>query len=259
MKPIKLFWWRELSGQRNFGDDLAPILIERLTYRPVEFASLASCDIISTGSILDQAIDVTRKRFLSRPFHQTLVWGSGSFGTIKPGYHHLNVTAVRGPRTKQALGLPDSVAIGDPALLLPRIIAQPQKSHRWGIIPHIVHQQMPLIANLLKQPNTIMIDLGSPDPLATARQIASCEFIISSSLHGLITADAFGIPSLWMQPDSSLFGGDWKFHDYFASVQRAGTQITSAINLLEHEPIAERPDTKLISRLGDSLLRALPV
>lgn len=59
---------------------------------------------VRTGSILDLAVKFTKERILRSPFHRTLVWGSGSFGTVKPGYHHLKVSAVRGPLTRQPLG-----------------------------------------------------------------------------------------------------------------------------------------------------------
>lgn len=257
-KTIKLYWWREASGQRNFGDDLAPLLVERLTGRRVQFADLRACDMISTGSLLDEAIRVTRKRLLKRPFRRTLVWGTGSFGAVTPGYHHLSARAVRGPLTRKALGLPDSVVLGDPALLLPRIVDAPPKSYRWGIIPHVIHREGSWITELAKTPRSTVIDLAAPNPLDTARSIASCEFVISSSLHGLIAADAFGIPSVWMRPSQTLFGGEWKFQDYFQSVGREGVNATNAVNLLEYENKADHPNSSLIMTIADDLLRALP-
>lgn len=83
---------------------------------------------VRTGSILDLAVKFTKERILRSPFYRTLVWGSGSFGTVKPGYHHLKVSAVRGPLTRQPLGLSDNVAVGDTVLLLPRIIDRPHKN-----------------------------------------------------------------------------------------------------------------------------------
>jgi hypothetical protein len=42
--------------------------------------------------------------------------------------------------------------------------------------------------------------------------------ILSSSLHGLIIANAFGRPAGWVRLSEALFGDDVKFQDYYASV-----------------------------------------
>jgi len=56
------------------------------------------------------------------------------------------------------------------------------------------------------------------DPLEVARQIASCTKIVSSSLHGIIAAHAYGIPAAWVQFSDKLSGDGIKFADHFASV-----------------------------------------
>jgi hypothetical protein len=50
--------------------------------------------------------------------------------------------------------------------------------------------------------------------------IASCEFVVSSSLHGLIVAHAYRRPALWVEFADPLLGDRSKFHDYFASLGR---------------------------------------
>ena len=44
--------------------------------------------------------------------------------------------------------------------------------------------------------------------------------ILSSSLHGLILSDAYGIPNLWISVSNNIIGGDFKFLDYFSGVER---------------------------------------
>ena len=66
--------------------------------------------------------------------------------------------------------------------------------------------------------NCIIIDPSNNNPLETATLIASCNFIISSSLHGLIAADSLNIPHVWMKISNKIIGGNWKFNDYFLSM-----------------------------------------
>ena len=137
--------------------------------------------------------------------------------------------AVRGPLTRQKLALPENTPLGDPGLLVSKLLrGKGQKKYRWGIVPHINDRQLPVIGEMLRQtPNARFIDLGAPDLMQTLADMAACEFIISSSLHGLVTADALGVPNIWMEISQNVKGGGFKFRDYFASVER---EVAAIIN-----------------------------
>jgi pyruvyltransferase len=49
-------------------------------------------------------------------------------------------------------------------------------------------------------------------------EFLACEQIISSSLHGLIVAHAYGIPAVWQKFSNQVFGDDIKYQDYMESV-----------------------------------------
>ena len=51
-------------------------------------------------------------------------------------------------------------------------------------------------------------------------KILSCELILSSSLHGLIVSDAYGIPNHWCQIHFKMDDDGFKFRDYFFSVNK---------------------------------------
>jgi len=60
-----------------------------------------------------------------------------------------------------------------------------------------------------------MIDLRQSVTTVTA-QIRACKHIISSSLHGLIVADAFQIPNSRMIVTDGIIGKNHKFEDYYS-------------------------------------------
>ncbi|NEN94442.1 MAG: polysaccharide pyruvyl transferase family protein [Moorea sp. SIO3I7] len=63
--------------------------------------------------------------------------------------------------------------------------------------------------------NVLLIDV-TRNPKEVIADITRCEAIASSSLHGLIIADAFGIPSIWMQLSNKVSGKGFKFKDYYS-------------------------------------------
>jgi len=48
-------------------------------------------------------------------------------------------------------------------------------------------------------------------------EISKCEAVLSSSLHGLVVADSFGIPNRRAVASDLLTGGDYKFRDYYSA------------------------------------------
>ena len=61
-----------------------------------------------------------------------------------------------------------------------------------------------------------LVDYGQC--LDIIEQITSCEFIISSSLHGLIVSDAYGVPNVWAEFSDNIWGNGFKYRDYYASI-----------------------------------------
>ena len=48
--------------------------------------------------------------------------------------------------------------------------------------------------------------------------IVNSDYVFSSSLHGLIIAEAYGIPNYRIKISDLIIGGDFKFDDYYASI-----------------------------------------
>jgi hypothetical protein len=146
------------------------------------------------------------------------------------------------------LGLAKEAPMGDPALLLDRVTPSTAKARRWGVIVHPEDGDYAMVRTMLNEtPNSMAINLGTEDVIGTAREIASCDFIMSSSLHGLIAADALGVPSVWMHLRD--IGGHWKFYDYFASVGRVErAPVLTAADLRNFENQADIADQSMLAQ-----------
>ena len=93
------------------------------------------------------------------------------------------------------------------------------KRYKLGIIPHYDDYDSPLLDQLKNNPDILFIKMeGYNSWTQVIDQIVSCENIASSSLHGLIMAEAYGIPNLWIEVTGQLLGGHFKFHDFFCSL-----------------------------------------
>lgn len=266
--PIKLFWWRWRYPYRlNFGDEFSASLVERLTGRPVEWASAAECDVVAAGSILQM---VLRDRGANRP----AIWGSGFIREPSEGGPlELDIRAVRGERTldavrgrEGALGVGD-LALGDPGILASHLLEGPvRKRYGLGVIPHYTDANHPVVERLRNAgPGVRVLDVAWT-PEEVAREIASCEAVISSSLHGLIFADSLGVPNMHMRLSDKVRGGLFKFQDYYSIYDgpdrycQLGAEQVAGASSGELERIVHEKYTapEGLERLQKALIRALP-
>lgn len=194
-------WWSRAPRPGNLGDVLTPIIMAGLG-RAVAWTQRNRADVLAIGSVI---------RF-ARPGQ--CVWGSGAMWAHDRPSPKAEYLAVRGPLTGEVVrkaGGDDPGVYGDPALLLPLVHSAPVKQvHELGVVPHYVD-------NAPVGP-WVTISPLSADPLSVVDRIRSCKAIVSSSLHGIIVAHAYGIPAAWVRLSDRLDGDDTKFRDYAASV-----------------------------------------
>jgi hypothetical protein len=157
--------------------------------------------------------------------------------------------AVRGPLTRlRALecGASCPEIYGDPALLLPRFYSPRAAARvRLGVVPHYFDK--PRIAAHWRPPQgCALIDIQQGIE-RVIDEIACCDRILSSSLHGLIVAHAYGVPAMWVKFGDTLLGDGSKFRDYLGSVGqtiaepiRLDNQVSAAESLLSQIPPAPR-------------------
>lgn len=206
----------------NLGDELNFYLIKALTsYKIFNYADLyvkPRMNFCCIGSIIDS--DMLNK--------DSIIWGTGAIEGIKKiGFHPRKICAVRGKLTREYLisqGIDCPAVYGDPALLTPLVYnPRVKKKYVMGIIPHYVDMNNPLVTylqNLLPGRISVIKMQGYNDWHEVIDEIKQCDFVISSSLHGLILADAYQVPNVWIEFSDKVYGKGFKFKDYFSAVHR---------------------------------------
>ena len=195
----------------NWGDALNPWLIQEISGLPVRFEANPKCPkLFAIGSILHHADG------------RSIVWGSGMISeNAVPRESPQKILAVRGPLTRhqlQRVGIEVPEIYGDPALLLPRFLpGERQSQWAWGLVPHYTDRNHPLVDSFRGRDDVRIIDVRSATE-DFVRELTACEKILSSSLHGLICADAYGIPNRRLLLHEKLTGGDFKFLDYYGAM-----------------------------------------
>jgi len=267
MDHIPLFYWSskvfESKHQENYGDILAQFIVTKVSGRPVKFFNaprqrkkwFKKSYLMAIGSIM---------RY-TQP--KASVWGSGII-SIKDTFANAKFHAVRGPLSRKRIleqGYECPENYGDPALLLPKYYTPDvKKKYKLGFVPHYVDYQR--VDNWYKNnPDVIVINLLDDDIFKTTDYITSCEKVISSSLHGVIVAQAYGIPAIWVQFSDKLSGDNIKFADYFESVQIMPYQATviseqKAVSYYEvlFEAIQSQVDIDVLESIQNNLIQAFP-
>ncbi|MGJ8693617.1 MAG: polysaccharide pyruvyl transferase family protein [Thalassotalea sp.] len=224
---IKLFWWNE---KVNLGDAINLEVVKKLSKKEVEWVPHNYALDYNTciGSVLQLANN------------NASVWGSGYISEAarsprKPKHVH----AVRGPLTRKLLqqqGVLCPEVFGDPALLAPLLFPiKTEKKYKLGIIPHFVDKESSFFKRTLPD-DVKVIDIETDNIVQFLTEMCECEKIISSSLHGIILADAYSIPSIRVKFSNAITGGDFKFNDYSLSVSR---ELVNPIYLDQNYPIAQ--------------------
>ena len=207
---IKAYWWRKI---KNFGDGLAPLLLDHFCDVELSWAPIGDASITSIGSVLEHI----------PPRWNGYVCGSGRLKENSDvNLSNATLIALRGPLS--ARGIKGNFALGDPGLLADELVGPQDKYWHLGIVPHWKDRELwPRFSRMFQSRSEVSVKLIDPrkPPLDVITEIGACRRIVTSSLHGMIVADAFGIPRR-VEIASALLneteGGDFKFRDYSASI-----------------------------------------
>ena len=219
-KGVYLEWW---DGGDNLGDSLSQVvyswMLERKHISPE--AQSKNAHLMTIGSLIG-----------SNYFDAT-VWGSGimcardivSLSRLAK-YVKYDIRAVRGPITREFLieaGYKCPEVYGDPAVLMP-LIYHPtniEKKYKTSVIlHHLSSQEIPSDFH--------PINIKTTDYKSFISEVLSSELIISSSLHGIILAESYGIPCLFFNMD--VLDQSIKYLDWYYSTGRYNVKMITDLN-----------------------------
>jgi pyruvyltransferase len=221
---LPLYYWQQPNFV-NFGDYLSLKLVERIVGLEVPLYKKKMYTyekkLLAVGSILYFANN------------NDVIWGSGTNGKVpeknKYNFTNLDVRAVRGPLTRQFLvsnwDIDCPEIYGDPALLVPYFFPEFKRKKKpkydYIVIPHYAE-------NSLFPKNDTHEIVYPTEPLFTIfEKIINSSFVISSSLHGIIVAESFGIPARYLRVTEKepLL----KYQDYYIGTNRPHFKFATSV------------------------------
>ena len=250
VKPgrVNLEWWHQ---RENIGDGISPVICEYMLSRKglsLDSKAKKTCHLMAVGSICGAGgMDAT-------------VWGSGIHHRSLQEHilsykdtRKLDVRAVRGPVTERFLnenGISCPEIYGDPAVIMPLIYAPKiqKKCYPVSVVLHISQKENKKPAEEIHQ-----IDIESNDYKHFIDELLSSEKVISSSLHGIILAESYGIPAVFLC--EGIEDQMMKYKDWYEATGRA--EFRYAKNLEQAMEMDPMPIPEL-SDLRQKLMAAFP-
>ena len=202
----------------NLGDYLSNIVVKwLLKQKKIDFSTAKvnhKKHLYAIGSILLMG------------YQKATIWGSGMpyepcfFRSFfhRDFFRKLDIRCCRGPLTRNTLlklGHNCPEVYGDPAALMPLIYNPPKnKEFEFIIIPHYSKY----FETKKEYCDGIVLNMETKNYKYVIDNICKAQKVISSSLHGLILAEAYGVPAIFYQDRPNRF--NYKYEDWYLSTGR---------------------------------------
>ena len=244
---VNLVWWNK---KENLGDYLAVVVYDWMIqkFNLPQKPAIGTKYIMTIGSVLAIGVkDLT-------------VWGSGILGVEqiplifrKSYFRKFDIRAVRGPLTRHVLisaGYECPEVYGDPAIIMPCVYCpqNQKKKHEISVVEHFSKSKQ------MKQPNLHYINIETYNYKYFIDEICASDKIVSSSLHGIILAETYGVPAVFLSDgmEDQLF----KFWDWYLSTGRTDIRVAKTLEeALEMEPMP----LPQLDEMRDKLITCFPV
>ena len=218
---VNLGYWKEAP---NLGDSLSPVIVNYMLQKK--------------GICADRTVSSTKHLYavgsvLTAGIQDCTVWGSGVLNT-KLAYRlkkrSFDVRALRGPLSRAVMldyGYKAPAVYGDPSLLLPEIY-QPQnvtKTEKIGLVIHKDYKMSQMPNSHSPGEEIVTLNICTNDYEQYVDRMVSLKKVISSSLHGIILAEAYGIPAILLKPQVDAF----KYFDYYYGTGRLNFPVADSV------------------------------
>lgn len=237
---IGLYYWDETD---NLGDYLSYVVCDHMS------RNLSSSEAPSSGKVLYAIGSI-----LGFIRQDAVVWGSGILSAdwayrLYAKHSNLDIRAVRGPNTAKVLrsiGKNVPEIYGDPAILMPDIYqpAPMQKQYPISFIPHF-SDKTPIPSGVHR------IEIQTRDYQHVIDQIASSQLVISSSLHGVILAETYGVPAVLLLHE---YQNCFKYEDWYLSTGRSCVYAHTIEEAMHMQP----PCLPDLTQMQQKLIAAFP-
>mgnify|MGYP003624839558 CR=1 FL=1 len=234
------YFWQPKTNEPNIGDYLALDTVQQMLHLENRFVLdkiNKKNKLLSIGSVLHFAQN------------NDVVWGTGRNGKVAEKLHKftsLDVRAVRGPLTREYLASKNITCpeiYGDPAILTPLFYPELM------MCPDGPSQEFIIVPQL----NDDMSFYNGYEELLVSPRMYPGEFIkallkgktiISSSLHGVILAEAYGRNAIFL--DSGSGETQFKYDDYYQGTGR--TTYHTVKNIEQAKTLTSKPIPDLLTR-----------
>ncbi len=217
-----------ISG--NVGDAYVPWLVRHLTGLLPDWGRPEDSGFVLGGSMLNHCAP------------GAIAWGCGVAALKDEVSPRADIRAVRGPLSRavaQASGAHCPPIYGDAAMLAPRLYSPDPSPSRFklGIVPHYVDQ---IRVGAWAREHARALALNGVRVISVFEPVerfidavCACDMVLSSSLHGLVFAHAYGVPAGWIQLGDSIGGDGTKYRDHLLAL---GVEPYDPLDLREGIP-----------------------
>ena len=240
---VNVHWWRMPYGNINLGDYLSWVIVEWMKKKcgiTSDFSYNGRTQhLYAIGSIIDSG------------FQDATIWGSGCLQNHMFWWRKirkLDICNVRGPLTREVLlknGYNCPEIYGDPAILMP-LIFKPKNIKKSGKFVVISHH------SVKKDGGVCSLSPVTKDYKTFICRILESDLVISSSLHGIILAEAYGVPAV-MLGDVEI--DRFKYYDWYYSTDRYDFPIAMSV---EEALCMKPPDLPDLWDMKKQIISAFP-
>lgn len=262
----------------NFGDEVGPAIVSKMLENFFQCSAdelLSDARSIERDDDTSHSCLVSVGSVIHFVRSNDFIWGAGVHPSHlnmlkKRNVTNLTISAVRGRKTEEVLRtmkdleVPATLGYGDPGFLLPFVFPNFQRNvtavnvenlstkvldverelndestkKKHCLVAHLSDQGQPWLQGL-KASDDVQVILPEQHWPVVVESLRHCNFVATSSLHGLIIADAIGVPARWFHHKDSASQnseGTFKYLDYYGTLP-SRRFITEPLRLREVGPL----------------------